>query len=136
MIRFAQKAGSLSSAISKLSVVDRLQLVRMMHSLVKNQAFVNGKWTDASDNKRFNVTNPANQKIVGEVPDMNAGDVQKAIDAAYETFHSKGWQNTTAKERSGLLKVSCLSLTERNQYSFMNFPEMVPTSRKQQARNR
>jgi succinate-semialdehyde dehydrogenase len=106
MLRFAQKANSLGSAISKLSVVDRLRLVRTMHSLVKSQAFVNGKWLDASDNERFNVTNPANQKIVGVVPDMNVGDVEKAIDAAYETFHSKDWQNTTAKERSGLLKVS------------------------------
>lgn len=78
----------------------------MMHSLIKNQAYVNGKWVDASDNKRLNVTNPANLSVVGEVPDMNAGDVQKAIDAAYETFHSKAWQNTTAKERSGLLRVS------------------------------
>lgn len=110
MFRFAIKVGSVSSAVSRLTAADRLNLVRMMHSLVKNQAFVNGKWTDASDNKRFSVTNPANQKIVGEVPDMNAGDVEKAIDAAYETFHSKSWQNTTAKDRSTMLKVSCRCL--------------------------
>jgi succinate-semialdehyde dehydrogenase len=85
----------------------------MVHSLLKNQAYVNGKWTDASDNKRFNVINPANQKIVGEVPDMSAADAQKAIDAAYETFHSKAWQNTTAKDRSILLRVSFLEESPR-----------------------
>ena len=106
MFRITKNTGSFALEISKFSVDNRLKLVRMMHSLIKNQAYVNGKWTDASDKKRFNVTNPANQKVVGEVPDMNAGDVQKAIDAAHETFHSKAWQNTTAKDRSGMLRVS------------------------------
>jgi delta 1-pyrroline-5-carboxylate dehydrogenase len=107
MLRLTQRAGILSSQIVKINAVDRLKLVRMMHSLIKNQAYVNGKWINAGDNKSFNVTNPANQKVVGEVPDMNASDVQKAIDSAYDAFHSKAWQNTTAKDRSGLLKVSC-----------------------------
>lgn len=107
MIRLTQKVGNFGSQFNKFSAVDRLHLVRMMHSLIKNQAYVNGEWTDAGDNKRFNVINPANQNVIGNVPDMNASDVQKAIDSAYDAFHSKSWQNTTAKERSGLLKVSC-----------------------------
>lgn len=106
MIRFAQKSFAFGSQTHKISVLDRLQLVRMMHSLIKNQAYVNGKWTNAGDNKSFAVTNPANQKVIGEVPDMNADDVSKAIDSAYDAFHSKAWQNTTAKDRSSLLKVS------------------------------
>lgn len=77
-----------------------------MHSLLKNQAYINGKWTNAGDNKSFKVTNPANQEVVAEVPDMNVSDVQTAIDSAYETFHSDSWQNITAKERSSLLKVN------------------------------
>lgn len=107
MFRLAQRATTVGSEISKFSARERLQLVRTMHSLIKNQAYVNGTWTNAGDNKRFNVTNPANQKVVGEVPDMGAADVQKAIDSAYDAFHSKAWQNATAKDRSGLLKASC-----------------------------
>lgn len=101
MIRFVRNFVELSKVSSK----NRLQLVRTMHSLVKNQAFVNGQWTNAGDNKCFNVTNPANNEVVGAVPDMNAADVEKAIDCAYDAFHSKSWQSTTGKERSGLLKV-------------------------------
>lgn len=112
MIRFAQSLSHRSSAFSRFSAVDRLKLVRMMHSLIKNQAFVNGTWTNGGDNKSFDVVNPANQKVVGKVPDMNTSDAQKAIDSAYDAFHSKSWQNTTAKERSGLLKVSCHALKE------------------------
>lgn len=97
-----------------------------MHSLVKNQAFVNGQWTNAGDNKSFNVTNPANNKVVGAVPDMNAADVQKAIDSAYDAFHSKAWQSTTAKERSGLLKVRRIMMElESCERLMLNVPEMV-----------
>lgn len=105
MFRFA-KAVNCGSAISRFSAADRLSLVRTMHSLIKNQAFVNGAWTNGADNKSFDVVNPANQKVVGKVPDMNARDVQKAIDSAYDAFHGKAWQDTTAKDRSSLLKVS------------------------------
>lgn len=77
----------------------------MMQSLIKEQAFVDGKWTDAGDKTTFKVTNPANQKILASVPDMGVSDVEKAIDSAYDAFHSKSWQATSAKDRSTLLKV-------------------------------
>lgn len=129
MIRLARKISYLGTEISKISVVDRLQLVRTMHSLIKNQAYVDGKWTNAGDNKSFNVTNPANQKVVGEVPDMNAIDVQRAIDSAYEAFHSKSWQNTTAKDRQYLLKVCSLIYFSKTCSNQCDVPEMVPIAR-------
>lgn len=135
MIRLAHKVGSFGLQNCRIIRVDHSQLVRMLHSLVNNQAYVNGKWTNAGDNKCFNVINPANQKVVGSVPDMNAADVEKAIDYAYDAFHSKSWQNTTAKDRSNMLKVRRChplnQLTKTNQLL-----EMVPTSRAKQARNR
>lgn len=105
MFRFALKAGKLGSKICKFHTSENIKLARMMHSLIKNKAFINGKWTAAADNKSFNVTNPANQKVVAVVPDMGVADVQKAIDSAYDAFHSKDWQRKTAKERSDLLEV-------------------------------
>jgi len=102
MIRISQRA---SFAVSKFSV-SRLHNVKMMNTLVKNQALINGQWTGAQDNGIFNVINPANQKVLGSVPDMKVVDVQQAIDAAHATFYSKQWQNTTAKDRSGMLKVT------------------------------
>ena len=90
---------------STVNCANRFFQFRTMHSLLKNQAYINGKWVSAADNNNFKVINPANQEVVAEVPDMNVPDVQSAIDSAYDTFHSKSWQNTTAKERSTLLKV-------------------------------
>lgn len=101
MLRLSQK--SLNFAISQsLS----LKMPRMLSSLVKNQALINGQWTKASDNKQFGVINPANMEVIAQVPDMNKADCQRAIDAAHDAFYSKEWHSATAKERSGLLKVS------------------------------
>lgn len=107
MFRFALKAGKLGSEIYNFRTSESFKLARMMHSLIKNEAFINGTWTAAADNKSFNVTNPANQKVVAAVPDCSVVDVQKAIDSAYDAFHSKDWQKKTAKERSDLLEVRC-----------------------------
>ncbi|CRK88355.1 CLUMA_CG002132, isoform A [Clunio marinus] len=104
MFRLVRNLGFFHSGISKFSVEERLQLVRTMHSLIKNQAYVDGKWTDSREKKTFDVINPANLKIIGNVPDMDVKDVEKAIDAAYDAFHSQEWQNKTAKDRSNLLK--------------------------------
>lgn len=101
---------SLSQKVSyfgfvKISAGSNIQLARAMHSLIRNQAFVNGKWTNASDNKVFDVTNPANMKVIASVPDMSRIDCQKAIDAANDAFYRKNWHCATAKERSAILKV-------------------------------
>lgn len=77
---------------------------RRMH-LLQDKAFVNGAWVSAQEQQTFNVINPANEKVIGAVPDMATGDVQKAIDAAHEAFYEKSWANSTAKQRADLLKV-------------------------------
>lgn len=80
-------------------------LARNMHLLL-NKTLINGQWVSASSNEEFPVLNPANGAVIGHVPDLNANDVQTAIDAAHEAFYSDEWSSLTAKERSGLLKVS------------------------------
>lgn len=42
--------------------------------------------------------NPANGKVIGSVPDMDAVDTEKAIQVAYKAFQS--WKETTAKVRA------------------------------------
>lgn len=77
---------------------------RNMHLLL-NKTLINGEWVSSSSQAELAVTNPANGSVVGHVPDLDVNDVQKAIDAAYKTFHSDDWSSLTAKERSALLKV-------------------------------
>ena len=82
---------------------------RTMH-LLTNKTLVNGKWVSAGDNKEFAVTNPVNGENISNVPDMNASDTQKAIEAAHKAFYSSTWFDTTAKDRSNLLKVSMVEI--------------------------
>ncbi|RZC32409.1 hypothetical protein BDFB_001787 [Asbolus verrucosus] len=72
-----------------------------MH-LLNEKAFVNGEWISAKSNKVLNVNNPATGEVIGTVPDMNAEDTQKAIEAASEAFQT--WQDTTAKQRTQYLR--------------------------------
>ena len=71
-------------------------------SLLKHQAFINGKWVNAKSGKTFEVTDPASGKVIGTMPDMNKGDVEDAINAAAAAFPS--FRKTTARERAQMLR--------------------------------
>lgn len=71
-------------------------------SLFKQQAYVNGQWIDAKSGKTFSITNPANGKDIGTMPEMNKDDTQAAIDAAAKAFVS--FRKTTGRERSRMLR--------------------------------
>ncbi|XP_058467940.1 succinate-semialdehyde dehydrogenase [NADP(+)] GabD-like [Malaya genurostris] len=85
---------------------------RTMH-LHQNHAFINGKWVGARSGLTFDVTNPANEQVLGTVPDMDINDVNDAIDAAHNAFYDKKWHNSTAKDRAALLK-KWFQLLEKN----------------------
>ncbi|MDB5208203.1 MAG: gabD [Flavisolibacter sp.] len=74
----------------------------METSLIKTQAYVNGQWVGAASGKTFDVTNPATDKNIISVPDMDRNDVRKAIEAADAAWPA--YRDTTAKERSALLR--------------------------------
>lgn len=71
-------------------------------NLVQKQAFINGKWIDASNKKEFAVFNPSTQKLIAKVSDTNPSDFQYAIDTAHEAFN--GWKQIAAHERSQILR--------------------------------
>ena len=69
-------------------------------SLLRNQAYIDGLWTDAQDEATFDVTNPANGNRITSVPDMGIDDTRAAIEAANEAWCD--WRERPAKERSQL----------------------------------
>jgi len=103
MFRLTQK--SIKIGLIKFNSGSSIQVSRMLSSLVKNLGYIDGHWTKSCDDKKFDVINPANMKVIAQVADMNKEDCQRAIDAANDAFYSKEWHNTTAKDRSNLLKV-------------------------------
>ncbi|MGY8958422.1 MAG: aldehyde dehydrogenase family protein, partial [Alphaproteobacteria bacterium] len=51
--------------------------------------YINGEWREAANGGRFDVLNPANGDVVGNVPDGGAADVADAIAAASDA--AAGW---------------------------------------------
>ncbi len=71
-------------------------------SLFREKCFVNGLWSDSEDGKTIDVNNPATMEIIGKVPNFSAEQTKSVINKADVAFQS--WKNTTAKERSIILK--------------------------------
>ncbi len=71
-------------------------------SLFKQKCFINGEWVDSSSGETLEVNNPASLEIIGNVPKCTVSETKKAIDDANNAFQA--WKETTAKERSVILK--------------------------------
>lgn len=69
-------------------------------SLLKTQAYVNGKWID-SRTSSFPVHNPATGEHITDVVSVSVTEAKQAIKAAAEAFNS--WKHTTAVERADIL---------------------------------
>ncbi len=71
-------------------------------SLFKQQAFINGQWSDAFSGKTMDITNPATNEVIGHVPHMGVEETNIAIDAADKAYRL--WSKTTAKHRATILR--------------------------------
>lgn len=70
--------------------------------LLRTQAFIGGQWVPTSDEHRFDVTDPANGKLLASVADCTPQDAEAAILAAQTAF--VGWKVLPGKERARLLR--------------------------------
>ncbi len=71
-------------------------------SLLRGQAFIDGRWCDADDGRTFEVTNPANGDLLATVPRMGATETRRAVDAAAAAFEE--WRDRPAAERAAVLR--------------------------------
>mgnify|MGYP000586644067 CR=1 FL=1 len=70
--------------------------------LLRQQAFVAGRWSDADSGKVLEVLNPADGTRIGTVPDMGRDETRRAIEAARDALPS--WRAKTARERGAILR--------------------------------
>lgn len=70
--------------------------------LLRQQAFVAGRWSDADSGKVLDVLNPADGTCIGTVPDMGREETRRAIEAARDALPS--WRVKTARERGAILR--------------------------------
>ncbi|WP_454844575.1 aldehyde dehydrogenase family protein [Pseudomonas veronii] len=70
--------------------------------LLRQQAYIDGRWVDADNGARFAVTNPANDQLITHVAALGQADTARAIAAAKAALPA--WRAKTAKERSQILR--------------------------------
>ena len=70
-------------------------------SKTKLQNFIDGELVDAADGATEEVVNPANGEVIAEMPLSGEEDVNRAVDAAKDSFD--GWARTTPGERAGAI---------------------------------
>src|SRR5215467_2636942 len=71
---------------------------------VKNyDVFISGEWTKSESGKSFEVYDPSTEEVIAQVPDCNAGDVNRAVAAAKAAFEEGPWSSTTPQERGRVL---------------------------------
>ncbi|WKK65347.1 NAD-dependent succinate-semialdehyde dehydrogenase [Lutimonas zeaxanthinifaciens] len=71
-------------------------------SLLKNQSYINGNFTDASSGKTFSVVNPYDGNLITQVSNCDRTDTKKAILAAQ--YALDGWKKLTGIERGRILR--------------------------------
>ena len=71
-------------------------------TLLRQQAYVDGRWCEAHDGQRFAVINPSSLEAIAEVPNMGVAETLTAIGAAAEALAA--WSGLTAKERAARLR--------------------------------
>ena len=71
-------------------------------SLLRQQAYLNGEWTDADNGTTLAVTNPATGAQIGTIPNMGTAETRRAIDAANAAWPA--WRKKSAKERAAILR--------------------------------
>ena len=72
--------------------------------LIRRGPFINGQWLEKSESgETFNVTDPANGKVLTTLPDLSLNEVEQAIKGAHDTFYST-YKNTTPRQRAQWLR--------------------------------
>ena len=70
--------------------------------LFRQQAYIDGQWTDADSQHTVPVDNPATGGVIGTVPEMGTAETRRAIEAANRAWPA--WRSKLAKERANILR--------------------------------
>ena len=77
-------------------------MLQQSNPYMKQANLIDGAWVDADSGATIDVVNPANGKVLGNVPKSGRAETARAIEAAQRAFES--FRKTTALERSKMLR--------------------------------
>src|SRR5689334_1254742 len=65
--------------------------------------FINSRWEDSACTRHVDVINPATGESITTVPDADASDVDRAVQAARASFENKSWRGLDPSKRERIL---------------------------------
>jgi succinate-semialdehyde dehydrogenase/glutarate-semialdehyde dehydrogenase len=71
-------------------------------SLLKNQQLIDGQWVGADSGAAREVRNPADNQVLGTVPDGGTAEARRALEAAQRALPA--WRARTAEDRARVLR--------------------------------
>jgi 4-guanidinobutyraldehyde dehydrogenase / NAD-dependent aldehyde dehydrogenase len=77
---------------------------KLDRSAIRNQAFINGRYVDALSGKTFPDVSPIDGKVITNVAECDAADIDRAVSAAQTAFNSGTWANRAPAERKKVLQ--------------------------------
>lgn len=69
----------------------------------RSQAFIDGKFIDASDGATFKSINPANKKLLASISSCDVTEVNIAVKAARESYNKGDWSRRSPAERKKVM---------------------------------
>ena len=69
----------------------------------KHQLFIGGKFVDAKSGKTFDTFDPATGRVIAQVAEGDAADIDAAVAAARAAFEGGPWPKMTGSERAKLM---------------------------------
>ncbi len=70
--------------------------------LLRSRCYIGGEWLEADNAARLDVTDPASGEVVARVPNLEAAETRRAIEAAERAW--RPWRELTAAERGAMLR--------------------------------
>jgi acyl-CoA reductase-like NAD-dependent aldehyde dehydrogenase len=68
------------------------------------QTYIDGRWCDAASGKRFQTSNPYTGEAWATIPECDAADVDRAVNAASRAFEGGPWATMTQTARGKVLR--------------------------------
>ena len=73
----------------------------MLQAIERKLMLIEGRWEGSADGRLLPVENPADRRVIGQVPRAGAPDVDRAVRAATKAFEA--WKRMPPRERGRLL---------------------------------
>jgi 4-guanidinobutyraldehyde dehydrogenase / NAD-dependent aldehyde dehydrogenase len=71
---------------------------------IRHQAFIDGRFVDAASGKRFDCISPVDGRVLAQVAQGGAEDINRAVSVARKAFNAAVWSGTSPKHRKGVLQ--------------------------------